>query len=86
MLIDFISLQIEIDSNRGMLYIHDKNYGCSVVRICGLKRERQKGEKLSDSVDITFTDDQMLISKTNNIHYNKDGLILNGDKVIFPEE
>ncbi len=61
MKIDFLSLQIELDEDRGVLYIHDKNYGNSIVRICGLKKERQKGKEILDSVDITFTEQKMLV-------------------------
>lgn len=61
MIIDYTSLRLEIDSNRGVLYIHDKNYGCSVVRICGLNRERIKKKDLPDSVDITFTESEMSV-------------------------
>ena len=50
---------LEIDSNRGVLYLHDKN-GCTILRMSGLPKPvadiYAEGEKIPDHIlDVAIT-------------------------------
>lgn len=44
--------QIEWDKNRGVLYVHNRETGMTVIRICGLKKENV-GSLKEGCIDIT---------------------------------
>lgn len=68
MKIEFPDLEIEI-TDAGVLYIHDKLRGVTIVRVCGLNRLRKPmtdGEQPTQ-VDVTITDCDVLASRSQRI-------------------
>ena len=51
--------EIEIDTNRGVLYIHNRITGSTIVRVCGLLKK----PALTGAVDVTITENDILINK-----------------------
>jgi hypothetical protein len=47
------SAQLEIDADRGVIYVHSKETGITLLRICGLPTPIPTGEPL----DISLRDD-----------------------------
>lgn len=46
--------QLEWDKARGVLYVHNKDTGSTVLRVCGLSRDKRIGKLLPiGQIDIT---------------------------------
>lgn len=55
--------QLEWDHDRGVLYVHNKATGCTVLRICGLPKTVLKDSGLEiGQIDITLSPNQHIVS------------------------
>ncbi|KKL58376.1 hypothetical protein LCGC14_2225950 [marine sediment metagenome] len=69
--IEFKKYQVEIDRDRGVLYIHSKEVGHTVVRICGmlssLHFDSLTHPHRQELIDITLIDGQVLSERISQI-------------------
>lgn len=49
-----INGQLELDIERGVIYFHSSETGCTVLRICGLQFPSDFGKGELDSLDVTL--------------------------------
>ena len=64
MVFDFKDYEVEFDDGRGVIYIHSKKNGRTIVRICGLTNSIVSSiDNGLDSVDISLVNDFVLMSK-----------------------
>lgn len=64
--IDFDFMEIEVVLEAGVLYVHDKVNGVTLVRICGLNRDRAAAN-FSASADVTILPDNVMCSRSDKL-------------------
>ena len=52
---NYMDYVVEIDIRRGVIYVHDKNTGASILRVCGLNSPKpEPRDSVINLIDITL--------------------------------
>lgn len=63
---DFPGFEVQIDKDRGVLYVHDRSNGCTAVRVHGLNSMREFVHGKAHQVDIGFDKKHMYVNESEN--------------------